>query len=340
MSSAMRPAKWLLSAAIALATGAGAAPIALSADAPPAFMANKADTCLQPASGFAFKVGKSELMALCDGSVPCDLQKILRDCSEAESKTMLADDFQTNPPELSVNAFLIRTAGKVILIDCGAGEIFGKDVCGRLPDKLRAVGVSPDQVTDICITHVHSDHSGGLMMKGERVFKNARVHVAKADVDFFLDAGNSAKTGYEKHFFDEASKTIKPYLDAGQIDAFIVDGEIAPGLSAHILPGHTPGSTLYTFENDGQKIVFTGDMVHVAPVQLPRPEITVAFDVDNKQAAANRIAMFTKFAEDKTLIAVPHFSFPGVGHLKKKDSGFVWVAVPYTDRLSAVNGGH
>ena len=312
-------------------------PPALGADAP-GLVADKSNTCLQPAGGFAFKVGKSELMALCDGSVPCDLQKILRDCSEAESKAMLAEDFQTNPPELSVNTFLIRTAGKVILIDCGAGEIFGKGVCGRLPDKLRAIGVSPDQITDICITHVHSDHSGGLMMKGERVFKNAKVHVAKADVDFFLDKSNSAKTGYDAHFFDEAEKTVKPYLDAGQIDALTADGEILPGLSAHILPGHTPGSTLYTFDYDGSKIVFIGDMVHVAPVQLPRPEITVAFDVDNKKAAANRIAMFTKFADEKTLIAVPHFSFPGVGHLKKKDNGFIWVAVPYTDRAAAAAG--
>lgn len=66
--------------------------------------------------------------------------------------------------------------------------------------------MQPNKVTDIRITHVHSDHSGGLTRAGERLFKNVRVYVAKADLDFFLDESNSEKSGYPKNFFREAVK--------------------------------------------------------------------------------------------------------------------------------------
>ena len=82
----------------------------------------------------------------------------------------------------------------------------------------------------------------------------------------------------------EAITTFRQYVDAGQIDAITGDGEIIAGIKATEIGGHSQGSTLYTVESKGQHIVFTGDIIHVAAVQLVKPDITIEFDVDSNNA--------------------------------------------------------
>ena len=107
-----------------------------------------------------------------------------------------------------------------------------------------------------------------------------------------------------------------------------------PGVTASLHPEHTPGSAFYTLESNGQKIVFVGDIVHIASVQFPDPAITIEYDVNTAQAAAVRQHAFSDFARDRTLIAIPHVSFPGVGHVRALGSGFEWVPIDYGNRLT------
>ena len=182
------------------------------------------------------------------------------------------------------------------------------------------------------ITHAHSDHAGGLVRDGRRVFANATVHVSKTDLDFFLDRANAQRTGYDAQYFDVAAKTLKPYLDAGKVKPIGSDGEVLPGITATLHPGHTPGSEFYTLRSNGEEIVFVGDIVHSAAVQFPSPTITIAYDQAPASAARVRANAFTAFARDRTLIAVPHMPFPGVGHVRAEGRGFAWIPVTYTNR--------
>jgi glyoxylase-like metal-dependent hydrolase (beta-lactamase superfamily II) len=110
--------------------------------------------------------------------------------------------------------------------------------------------------------------------------------------------------------------------------------QIAPGITATIHPGHTPGSVFYTVESEGETIVFVGDIVHIAAVQFPDPTITITYDVDLNGAAATRRKAFADFARKRTLIAIPHISFPGLGHVRVAGSGFDWVPVDYGNRTT------
>jgi len=83
---------------------------------------------------------------------------------------------------------------------------------------------------------------------------------------------------------------------AGKVVLFDGPTQLFPGISTIPAHGHTPGHTLFAVESKGEKIVFSGDLVHAAAVQMPRPDATIQFDADEAAAAADRQALFTRFA--------------------------------------------
>ena len=278
------------------------------------------------------QVGDVRVTALSDGTVPQDLHQLLHRTTSAHTDALIARNFQANPVEASLNAFLLRLPGKLVLVDTGAGQLFAP-AGGRLLDALARVGVRPEQITDVLITHAHDDHTGGLVHDGRRVFANATVHIGKPDVDFFFDDANQAKTGYGKDYFTVAQQTLKPYRDAGRLGTFTGRQNILPGVTGEVHPGHTPGSAFYTLESRGERIVFVGDIAHVAAVQFPDPSVTIAYDEDENGAARVRAQTFAALARSGELIAVPHLPFPGVGHVRTASGGgYDWVPVTYTNR--------
>jgi glyoxylase-like metal-dependent hydrolase (beta-lactamase superfamily II) len=286
----------------------------------------------QGADHYTFTVGDVKITALSDGSVPQDLPVLLRNTTSEQINALLALDFLSNPVEASVNAFLFQSGNGLVLVDTGAGEFFGVGFGGQLLSSLASVGVSPEQITDILLTHAHDDHMGGLVHGGRLTFPNATVHIGKPDIDFFLDRGNSQRTGYAMSYFDQAITALEPCLKAGKIKAFTSTEEVLPGVTATLHPGHTPGSSFYTLRSHGQEIVFVGDIIHVAAVQAPQPGITITYDVNPAMAAAVRRQALATFADHRTLVAVPHLSFPGVGRFRRMGKGFEWFPVAYSNR--------
>lgn len=148
-----------------------------------------------------------------------------------------------------------------------------------------------------------------------------------------MNPANSAETGYDIHSFDEAIKTLKPYVDAGKVRTFSGPTEVLPGITASPHPGHTPGTAFYMAESRGEAITFVGDIIHFGAAQFPNPSVTVVYDVDSAAAAGVRARQFALFAQQRTLVAAPHLPFPGVGHIRAEaGGGFRWVPVEYTNR--------
>jgi len=139
----------------------------------------------QHAATYRFAVGDLRVTALSDGTVPQDLHALMTNTTPAELDTLLTDAHRSNPVEASINAYLIEDGSRRILVDTGSGELFGPGNGGKLVASLAAVGVTPEQIDHILITHVHTDHSGGLTLGGRLTFPNATVHVSPAGADFF-----------------------------------------------------------------------------------------------------------------------------------------------------------
>ena len=287
---------------------------------------------------YRFAIGRARITALSDGTVPIDLHQLLRGTTAAATDAALARGFLRNPVEASINAYLIELDERRLLVDTGAGDLFGPGNGGRLPEALAAAGVKPEEISDILITHVHTDHSGGLVRNGVMLFPNATIHAGKADVDFFLDPRNAGRNGYDRRYWTEAAKTLKPYADAGKVRPFDRKRDLVPGITAEPKPGHTPGSAFYTLTSEGQRIVFVGDIVHAGAVQFPRPDVTILFDENESKARAVRRAAFEAFARERTLVAAPHQSFPGMGHVAADGPGYRWYPVDHADRDASGDG--
>lgn len=279
---------------------------------------------------YRMMLGNFEVTALSDGTVPLPVEKLLLNTTPEKVEKALDKRFLSSPLQTSVNGYLINTGSKLVLIDAGAGSLFGPTL-GKLIYSLQASGYQASDVDDIYITHMHPDHVGGLVSDGKIVFPNATVHARQADVDYWLSEDNlKAAPDSDKGFFKGAMASINPYIKAGQFKAFEGDAQLMPGIQAIAAPGHTPGHSLYKIQSDGHTLMLWGDIIHVAAVQFPEPSVAIAFDTDSKEAVIQREQAFAEAAKHGELVGAAHLSFPGLGHLKKADQGYTFVPVNYT----------
>ncbi len=284
-------------------------------------------------------IGDVEVDSLSDGTIPLSAYDFLTNASHARIESLLAASDVTNPVNEPVNGYLVRIGSHVILIDAGAGALYGPKV-GKLEASLAAVGFRPEQVTDIVLTHIHPDHTGGLVQGSTRVFPNATVHLDQKELDYWFTQANADKAPQaQKGYFAQAAQTVKPYMDAGQVKAFEGATELFPGFRSLPAPGHTPGHMFYVLESKGNKLVFWGDVLHEADVQFPDPSVTAGFDVDAQEAMRTRKAAFADAARERYLVAPDHINFPGIGHVRGDRDHYEWLPVPYVNDAVAVNAG-
>ena len=282
---------------------------------------------------YRMKVGDLEVTALLDGGATFDPHWLT-----AKKVTMdrVARALKEDPQLLDTGdtGFLVNTGRQLILVDAGAGTWFGGGALGRLVESLRSAGYAPEQVDRVLLTHLHSDHIGGLTTQdGQRVFPNADVFVSKAENDFWLSPEIAAKAAKDAQpFFQSAQAIAAPYIQAGKWHTFSDSDVLVDGLELVSLHGHTPGHSGYEFSSNGRKILFWGDIIHQQLVQLSHPDITVVFDIDHAAAAATRNKLLPTLAREGVLIAGPHMPFPGVGRLRKEANGYVWAPVIFTDQ--------
>ena len=278
---------------------------------------------------YRMMLGDFEVTALFDGTLDLEPKKLLTNTTQEQVGKLLDRGFEKDAVPTSVNGYLINTGSKLVLVDTGAGGLFGPTL-GSLQANLKAAGYQPDQVDDVLITHMHGDHVGGLVQDGKLVFPNATIHAGQEDADFWLNKANLEKASAEmKGFFQGAMASLNPYVEAGKFKGMKGGTELAPGIKAVPAHGHTPGHNIYVVESKGQKLVLWGDLMHVAAVQFAQPQVTISFDVDSKPAAVERKKAYADAAKGRYLVGSAHLPFPGLGHVRAEGKGYVWVPVDY-----------
>lgn len=224
-----------------------------------------------------------------------------------------------------LSMFVVQHAGKTLLIDTGSGgqlPPLGKN--GFLVEALADAQIKPEQIDAILMTHLHPDHTGGLLTPaGEKQFPNATLHTCEPEWEYWHSATARAEAPkITKDWFTLVQKQVKPYQSVLKLFG-ATRQTLFPGISTLPLPGHTPGHTGFFIEPEAAKGLFIwGDIVHSQTLECAHPEWSLQFDVDPEKAVQSRIYAMQHAAKSGTLVAGMHVRFPGYGYVRVKDQAF------------------
>lgn len=279
---------------------------------------------------YRLRVGDIVVTALSDGYFEAGLDALLN-VSTPEAQRLL--ELAGRPPRARapINAFAIHAGGRLALIDAGAGSTLGP-TAGRLSANLAAAGIHPNEIDTVLLTHMHPDHSPGLIdPAGVPVFQKAELRLHEDEAAYWQD--DTA--------VNRAPEAVRPFFQAarGQLDAYrgrlrpLLPGEVFPGVTSMPMPGHTPGHTGYLIASGGASLLIWGDIVHIQDVQIPRPETGFFVDTNPAAAAATRRHVLDMVAADRLLVGGMHVHFPGFARVVRDGTRFQMVPDVWTDDL-------
>ena len=275
------------------------------------------------AGHFRTTVGGFEVTVLLDGYA--DLPVEVFGGGDAEgARRLLGESFlPLDRFRAPLTAYLVDTGRRLVMIDAGTADLYGP-TGGRLPESMREVGVTPEDIDLVLVTHMHSDHFAGLVAGGRIAFPNAEVAIHGADVRYHTDpeAAAAAPEG-QRAMFAAARKTAELYPGLRCLEG---DGEEAvSGISAIALPGHTPGHTGYMISSEGERLFVTGDLFISPAFHFRYPDYPFALEVDGEQTRRTRRRVLERAAEERLLLAGSHLPFPGLGHVARAGDAYAWV---------------
>tara|TARA_B100000925_G_scaffold260713_1_gene217003 strand:+ start:138 stop:965 length:828 start_codon:yes stop_codon:yes gene_type:complete len=219
------------------------------------------------------------------------------------------------------NACVIQNGKQNLLVDTGCGSLFGP-TCGFILDALDELGLAPDNITDIFITHLHPDHIGGCIDEdGSAVFKNANFKILEEEYSFWTskEFGSDEINGRD---WSSLAKNVVSTYDA-QLEVLTSNKDIISGVSTVPLPGHTPGHAGFRVDDGNQSMFHMGDILHVPNLQLKDPNISTLFDVDPESALNSRKYALDMASSDNLLCTSGHMVEPKFVHLEKRGSSYI-----------------
>lgn len=238
------------------------------------------------------------------------------------NRNLMADENNMMP--IVTRCLLIRDAGRNILIDAGMGDkrddkyynVRFRDPSVTLLKSLEDVGVVPEEITDVILTHLHDDHVGGLTTYRngsiEFVFPNADYYCSKAQWDWAITPNKREAASF---FTDN----LMPLMDSGKLHFIGSEGEIFSNIFLRIYNGHTMGQ-LIPFIHTGEKVVvFMGDFIPTT-FNIPLPFVP-SVDVQPLISMDEKAAFLKEALEKSYILMFEHDSFNECCTLKQTEKG-------------------
>jgi glyoxylase-like metal-dependent hydrolase (beta-lactamase superfamily II) len=272
-------------------------------------------------------IGNVEITPLQDASILMNPRMFIPEHGDefATEYAHMADERGLMP--MSVTCYLLRSAGKNVLIDTGLGPRKRQGFPGgKLDEAIKNVGLTPADIDVVIHTHLHIDHTGWNTFDaadGSRkiFFPKARFLVQQVEWDYWLQPKFIDNPAYP-----HLAETVEPLTNSGQLDFMKGEQAIDENLVFVHSPGHTPGHVCIGIQSAGEKAVIIGDASH-HPAQLDHPDWSPSFDADPMVSAKTRDRLFNWAADEGRTWIAGHWIYPGMGRIQRVNNRRVFQAL-------------
>lgn len=222
-----------------------------------------------------------------------------------------------------VHLLLLERDNQRILIDTGAGVDGIPKMMGNLPESLAIADISPESITDVIITHVHFDHTGGLVdATGSPAFANATYWMTKGAHQLWTEDRFKNDPSAENDAYSvktrQAIQAVTPQTHLFEPLTKILDG-------INIIPsyGHTANHVSVMVESNSKKLLITSDAL-VNEIHVDYPDWIPMWSTDQIEAIKSMKKVLTLATEEHTLLYACHFRFPGLGRIETDGIQYTW----------------
>jgi glyoxylase-like metal-dependent hydrolase (beta-lactamase superfamily II) len=234
---------------------------------------------------------------------------------------------------LAMRCLLVEHPDGPVLIDTGLGnkedrrfiDIYGVENDGlegatQLEDALAVAGFLPRDVKWVINTHLHFDHAGGNTTLDPELeddprrhvrpsYPNATYVVQKGELEFARKANERTRASYLPHNFEPVASANRWRLLEG-------DGEVLPGISVRVTPGHVPWLQTVIVRDRGETAAFMSDLIPLA-AHLPLPWI-MGYDVEPLRTLESKRAFVDEAVREGWKLVFEHDPAVAAGRLVRE----------------------
>ncbi|QQE10532.1 MBL fold metallo-hydrolase [Planctomycetota bacterium] len=278
---------------------------------------------LQGAGFYRFNLGTMQCAIISDGQNMMPPSTFAQNIPKTQIDQVLHENFlNNNEVPTQINTMLCCDEGINILIDTGLGLDSGPGNGLTVPH-LERMGLKPEDIGIVVITHMHGDHIGGLFdHNGQKTFSNAELVISQQAFDYWSKAKPGTGDARMQGLITGAQEVLEKYKD--NLRTVVGDDEVVQGMKVVPLFGHTPGHIGLQIARGNDQLFYIADTVHMVYMQMPHPDWQVAFDMNKEQAVMTRKRVFALAAEERLLVAGSHIPFPALGHVRKQAPAYMW----------------
>jgi glyoxylase-like metal-dependent hydrolase (beta-lactamase superfamily II) len=282
------------------------------------------------AKTYRYRVGDIEVLPVFDGTRTGPVGGLVINAAiddvnaRLQSLGMAKDQFTHNFAPV-----VLKSAGKTVLIDTGFGVAAASQpgaAIGLMTENLKSIGITPDDIDLVVISHFHGDHVNGLLAAdGTSFFPKAPISVPEVEWKFWMDDQEMARApaGRMQELFQNNRRVFAPIKS--QVVTHRDGEEIVPGVTAKSTPGHSIGHTSYLVQSGGERLFICQDVFNHPWISVYNPGWQLMFDQDPDMAEKTRRQTLEWLATEGLPVQAFHFPFPGHARIEKDASGYRWV---------------
>ena len=240
------------------------------------------------------------------------------------SKVYPADE--NNLCNWAMRCLLVVDGDRKVLIDNGIGNKqdekwlrhYYLNGDATLEKSLAKAGYSPEDITDMILTHMHFDHCGGSVKWNhnktgyELTFPNATYWTSRQQFDWAIHPNRRESASFLK-------ENIMPIQESGQLNLIEEEGEFIPNINFKLYDGHTNGQVIPHVKYNGKTIVFMADLMP-SSAHIPMPWI-MAYDTRPLQTLKDRERFYAEALDNDYILFFEHDIYHEAAVLYKTEKG-------------------